>query len=283
MQAEIKGTPTMLQTLVLAAALNFGPAQSGLSLTNARVTFGGQFGPNRPDRRYLPGDLFFMVFDIDGLRADPQGRVEYAIGMIVKDAAGKVVLDTSNAEPTASLIPLGASKLPARAYLVIGPEMKGRYTCTIIVTDRKTNESKNVEQDFEVLPPDFGIVGFHMAYDIEGNIQAPQAPFQGVPGQILVMHFETFGFTRDQTTKQPNIQVEVRIFDEAGRPTTEQPQPFAVKQGVKEDYPWVGWHLPLPLTRVGTFTVEVKATDVLSSKVYKMAFKVKVTMPDVKG
>jgi hypothetical protein len=273
----------MLQTLVLAAALNFGPAQGGLALTNARVTFGGQFGPNRPDRRYLPGDLFFMVFDIEGLRADPQGKVEYAIGMVVKDTAGKVVLDNTNAEPTASLIPLGASKLPARAYLIIGPEMKGRYTCTTIVTDRKTNESKKVEQEFEVLPADFAIVAFRMAYDMDGNIQAPQAPFQGVPGQILVMHFETFGFARDQATKQPNIQVEVRISDEAGRPTTDQPQLFVVKQGAKEEVPWIDWHLPLPLTRVGTFTVEVKATDVLSSKIYKMAFKIKVTLPDLKG
>lgn len=277
----------MLQTLVLAAALNFGPAQSGLNLTNVRVTLGGQFGPNRPNHRYFPGDLFFLVFDIDGLQADASGRVEYSIGMIVKDPAGKVVLDQSKADPNISLVPLGAHKLPARAYLGIGPAMKGTYNCTVIVTDRKTNETKTIDQSFEVVPLDFAIVAFRMTYDLEGNVGGIYAPLQGVPGQVLVIHFETVGFGRDTATRQPNHNVELRIFDESGKPTTEQPQVYVVKQGVregnKEDVPWVDWHLPLPLTRVGTFTVQVTATDAITHKNYKMAFKVKVESPDVKG
>jgi len=273
----------MLQTLVLAAALNFGPAQTGLSLTNVRVTFGGQFGPNRPHHRYLPGDLFYLVFDVQGLRADPQGRVEYSIGMLVKDSAGKVVLDKSKADPMIALLPFGASKMPARAYLGIGSEMRGTHTCTMIVTDRKTNESKTFEQNFEVLPMDFGIVGFRMTYEVEGNLEGPYAPFQSVCGQVPIVHFATVGFARDPATRQPNNTVEVRIFDESGKPTVEQPQPFVIKQGAREDAPGLDWHLPLPLTREGTFTVEIKAADTLTGKSYKMGFKVKVVLPDVKG
>jgi len=274
----------MLQTLVLAAALNLAPAQSGLSLSNVRVTLGGQFGPNRPDHRFLPGDLFYLVFDIDGLRSDPQGKVEFTIGMIVKDASGKVILDNSKTEPTSELVPFGSSKLPARAYLVVGPEMRGGYTCTMIVTDRKAGESKTIDQTFEVLPPDFGLVAFRMTYDPVGAVDGVMyAPFQGVPGQYLMMHLETIGFARDPRTKQPNNTVQVRIFDETGKPTTEQPQLYVVKEGQKEDNPWIDWKLPLPLTRVGTFTVELTATDTLTNKTYKMGFKVKVVAPDVKG
>jgi hypothetical protein len=268
----------MLSTLVLAAALNFGPAQSGLNLTNSRVTFGGQFGPNRPDHRYLPGDLFFMVFDIEGLRGDAQGRVNYAIGMVVTNSAGKEILN-NKPEPTEAVIPLGASKLPARAFLIV-PGVRGAYTCTMTVTDRKTNASKSVSENFEVIEPAFGIVGFRVTYDMEDTMPAP---LQGVTGQALVMHFGIINFMRDPVTHQPTNQIEVRIFDESGKPTTEQPQLFVVKQGVNEDKPMIELNIPLTLSREGNFTVELKATDALANKSYKMAFKVKVMQPDVKG
>src|SRR5579871_2034129 len=216
----------MLHTLVLAAALGMGPAQertglgsSGqLNLSNVRVTFGGQFGPTRPDARYLPGDVFFMVFDIEGLHADAQGKVQYTIGMSVADATGKVVFED---KPTSkeAVIPLGPAKWPAMANVIIGPDMKGTFTCSVTVTDRVTNESKKVDRSFEVGEPAFGIVAFRMTYDMEDSVPAP---LHGVPGQTLVMQFMTIGFARD-ASKNPNNQIEVRIFDSNGRATNEQP------------------------------------------------------------
>ena len=63
----------MLQTLALVAAMSFTPAQGGLSLSNERITFGGEFGPTRPDTKFLPGDIVFIAFDINNLKADAQG------------------------------------------------------------------------------------------------------------------------------------------------------------------------------------------------------------------
>jgi hypothetical protein len=265
--------------MVLAAAMSLTPAQSGLNLTNSRVTLGGMFGPNRPDTRYLPGDLFFMVFDIEGLQADPQGRVDYSMGMVVTHSSGKEILN-NKPEPTQALIPLGASRLPARVFLTIGFEMRGTYTCSVTVTDRKTNQTRKIDRNFEVLPLEFGIVAFRMSYDMEDNMPAP---LQGVTGQVLVMQFQTVGFTRDPMTGQPNNQLEVRILDESGRPTTQQPQLYVIKQNVNEDSRNLAWHIPMPLTRDGTFTVELKATDMVAGKSYKLTFKVKVTKPDEKG
>jgi hypothetical protein len=268
----------MFPTLVLAAAMAFGPAQerTGLSsnqlnLTNVRVTFGGQFGPTRPDTRYLPGDLFFMVFDIEGLRSDAQGKVQYSIGMIVTDSNGKISFE-NKPEARENVIPLGASKWPAMANVIIGPDMKGVYTCSVTVTDRVTNETKRIERNFEVGEPSFGIVAFRMTYDLDDSVPAP---LHGVPGQTLVMQFMTIGFARD-SMKQPNNQVEVRILDSTGRPTTEQPQTFFVNKGIKDDTPLIEWKLPLPLSRPGSFTVELKATDLISNKSYKMRFPVSV-------
>jgi hypothetical protein len=145
------------------------------------------------------------------------------------------------------------------------------------VTDRKSNISKSIAQNFEVIEPAYGIVAFRMSYDMEDTMPAP---LQGVTGQALAMHFGIINFTRDPATRQPNNQIEVRILDETGRPTTEQPQLFVVKQGVSEEKPIIELNLPLPLTREGVFTVELKATDALAAKSYKMTFKIKVAPPD---
>jgi hypothetical protein len=264
----------MLQTLVLAAAMSFGPAQGGLELSNARVTFGGEFGPTRPDTRFLPGDIFFLAFDIDGLTAGPDGKVEYFMGMTVVDGGGKVLFE-SKPEPQAMILPLGAAKLPARAFVHLGLDLKpGPCSCKVVVIDKTTNVSKSIDKNFEVVAPAFGIVCFHTSYDKEDNFPSPMT---GVAGQSMWMHFVTVSFGRDPQTKQPNNTVEMRVIDAAGRPTTQAPLAYVVKQGVKEDQNGIDWDLPLPLNRPGTYTVELKATDALTGKNYKMTFPVTVT------
>src|SRR5438093_7606915 len=105
----------MFPTLALAAALTLAPAQNpALDISNARVTFGGEFGPTRPDNRLLPGDIFFLAFDIDNLKLD-DGKVQFAIGMEVTDATGKTFFSQKPTEHDV-LLPLGGSKLPANAY-----------------------------------------------------------------------------------------------------------------------------------------------------------------------
>jgi hypothetical protein len=263
----------MLQMLALAAAMSFGPAQGGLELTNARITFGGEFGPTRPDNRYLPGDLFFMAFDIEGLHADAQGKVEYFMSMLVMHSSGKVLFENKPDAPQPMTLPLGATKLPARAYVLLGLDVKGACTCKVTVTDKATNMSRSIEKKFEVADPAFGIVCFRTSYDSEDTMPAPM---MGVAGQALFLHFLTVGFMRDATTKQPTVQVELRVYDSAGRPTNGQPLPFVTKEGVKADVSGIDWHLPLPLNRVGDFVVELKADDKLSGKSYKITFPIKV-------
>src|SRR5262249_53249488 len=63
----------MIGSLSLAAALALGPAQAGgLSITNIRTTY-GELGAVRTDTKYLPGDLFFVAFDVEGLTLSPDG------------------------------------------------------------------------------------------------------------------------------------------------------------------------------------------------------------------
>lgn len=263
----------MLQSLALLAALSFTPAQGGLSLTNDRITFGGVYGPTRPSNRFLPGDAFFLVFDIEGLRADSQGRVEYTMSMVVTDTqTSKIIFEDKPSERQA-LLPLGASKLPAYGTLLIGLDLRGKYSCKMTVTDKATNVGKSLEREFEVGQPGFGIVCFHTTYD--ENADQP-APMTGIAGQTIFMHFVTVGFTRNPSTKQPHNAIEMRVYDSAGKPTTEQPLVYEIKRDVKEDTQALEWHLPLPLNKAGDYTIELKAQDKLANKDYKIGFGVKV-------
>src|SRR5438876_1172045 len=102
----------MTATIALAAALAVSPGQAGgLALTNVRFTY-PQLGATRPDARFLPGDVVFISFDIEGLAITPDGGVAYSMSMEVLDKIGKVVLKYPEDRPALkveSVLPLGGS------------------------------------------------------------------------------------------------------------------------------------------------------------------------------
>src|SRR6266581_8528787 len=148
----------MLHTMALVAAMSFGPAQNGFELTNVRLTFGGEFGPTRPDNRYLPGDLFYMAFNMEGLKPDSQNKVSYVMGMVVtEDATQKVIFESKPTEQPI-ILPLGAKRLPGRGFMLVGIDLKGAYTCRLTVSDKGTAVTKMIEKKFVVLDSTFGIV-----------------------------------------------------------------------------------------------------------------------------
>ena len=273
----------MLQTLALAAALSLAPAQnSPLALTNDRVTFGGEHGPARPNTKYLPGDIFLLAFDIENLVATPNQTVKYSIGMVVSDANGREVIGPDGKPLYSSppgeqevRLPLGGTKLPANAYVLIQPNQSpGTLVCTVSVTDKMTNATKTLSKQFEVLPAAFGTVGLFLSYDSEGK--AP-APLLGRAGQGLWLNFGVIGIGRDPQTKQTNVVAEMRVFDQAGKPTQEQPYTYFIDpKMVSEKDLGVYFRIGLPLNRAGQFTVELKTECKVTGKTYKMSFPITV-------
>jgi hypothetical protein len=265
----------MFSTLALAAALSLAPAQNPtLDLTNARVTFGGEFGPTRPNNQLLPGDVFFLAFDIDNLQPDPVGKVQYTMGMEVTDASGKSIYkqDPTNMEQT---LPLGGSKLPARAYAIIGlDQAKGSYTCKVSVIDKVTNAGKVVEKSFEVGAAQFAAVGLFTSSDADGALPAPLG---GVAGQPLWIHFAVVNFGRDAQTKQPNVVTEIRVVDQNKKPTTAQPLVYVTAKTKVDTDRHIPHSIPMPLNRAGVFVIEITTICKVSGKKYEMSFPITVT------
>src|SRR5262249_34189696 len=147
----------MLGTLVLATAMSLAPNDAGqLKLANERVCY-GYLGPTREDTKFLPGDIFFVAFDIDGLSVGDDGSVLYSMGMEVLNSKGGPEYKRDPV-PLASNNTLGGKSMPAFMAAEIGTDTSpGKYTLKVTVNDRRANTTAELSREFEVLPAGFGL------------------------------------------------------------------------------------------------------------------------------
>jgi len=256
-------------TLALWAALGSAPSQSAeLSLKNVRATY-GFLGAERHDDKVLPGDAYFLAFDIEGVQVDAEGRVQYSMGMEVTDSRNKVFYARDPSDLVAYNA-LGGNRLEGITYLDVGFDMPaGEYTVKVTVTDRTSKAKQAFQRKFEVLPKSFGLAHFMTSYDGGGQIPAPPV---GVVGQILFVNFSVIGFDRESVKKQPDVRLQMRILDENGQPTLRKPFIGNTSQSeISERSIAVPMNFTVPLNRSGKFTIEVQAEDRISKKTAKLA------------
>jgi hypothetical protein len=254
----------MLATLAFLSALSALPAQEGqLRLTNERPTYGIMGAPRPATDKYLPGDAYFLTFDIENLKVDDTGKVIYTMSMELLDSKNKPQFksEPQKLEMTSSL---GGNRVPAFAHAILSTDTaEGEYTLHLTVEDRATQKKAELTRKFDVVKKDFGLVRVNTSYDGEGRLPAPAV---AVAGQSLWVNFAAVGYDRDKKTKQPDIAVEMRVLDENGKPTVEKPFPGSVSDNVPENWSLVPMQFMLTLNRPGKFTVELKATDKVANK-----------------
>ncbi|MCE9532019.1 MAG: hypothetical protein K8T89_12970 [Planctomycetes bacterium] len=265
----------MINSMALVAAMSFFPGQGALTLNNARITY-GELGAVRTDSKFLPGDIFFVAFDIDGIKVDDTGRLKYSMGMEVVNKDNLPIFKQAPLDRE-DFLPLGGTKLPARAFITIGPEQApGTYTCKVTVVDQASKSTQTLIQKFDVLPKSFGLVQVYTTSDGKGEIPAPPV---GVPGQAVFVRFAPIGFARDPKTKQPNLDVEMAILTKEGTPALAKPSVLTIDKGVGEDETIIPLRFFLPMNRAGDFVVELKATDKVANKTTKVQIPIKVVAP----
>jgi hypothetical protein len=263
----------MLTTFALLAALStpIGHA-GGLTISNVRQTW-YLLGPTRTDDKVIPGDSYHIAFDIDGIKAAGNGKVQYAMGLEVINSSGKVEFG-SQPTPKEVYNALGGSTVPAYANVDIGlNQAPGQYTLKVTVVDTKTNAKETLTRQFEVLKKDFGLVRLFTTADGD---KVPCGPI-GIPGQSLYVHFFAVGFELNQM-KQPDLSIEMKIMDESGKVTLEEPFKEAVKPPAGQSGALVAIPLifTLHLNRPGKFTAEFMATDKVSKKTAKLSLPILV-------
>jgi hypothetical protein len=264
----------MWTTVALVAALSLAPQQAGpLNLTHVRTTYGVP-GVSRTDTKLLPGDQLFIAFDIDGITMDANGRVLYSMSTELTDSKGKPLFKQEPRDQEI-IAALGGKSIPAYVQLDIGLDQSpGDYTFKVTVTDRASKRSGTLSRNFTVLPATFGLVRLTTTADAEGRV--PTAVFE--TGGALWVNVGVVGFGRKPGTNDPDMNVELRVLDESGKPT--MAKPFTGQINEKAKVPPSARFMPVQflatLNRPGKFTVELKATCVVCEKTVSLAFPITV-------
>ncbi len=273
----------MWATLALTTALNLAPAQGGLELKNVHLAY-GPLGQERKDAAVLPGDILWVVFDIEGMQPDAKDIIKYSMGTKLTDKNDKLIFE-KEPEPLEAFNPLGGTHVPASANVQVGLDTApGDYVFTVTVTDLNAKKTQSLSQKFQVVPPRFGMVrvGFHYPYPQRDSV-LPPAPPQGVAGQLYVLSFTLVGWDFDEKTKNPDLLAEVQITDEAtGKSTLNQPIQGKV-QNILDEFKKlkvIPMDFPLNLNRPGKFKLTFTATDKVSGK--KVESSLNLTVVEMK-
>jgi hypothetical protein len=257
--------------------LGAGPA-AALEVKDIRSTY-GPFGGVRPGNKFLPGDVLWLAFQVEGLAMDADsGLVKYKLTLEVFDSKDKPVFNAKPIEHQLWLS-LGKSVLAERSQVVIGPDQApGKYTVRMTITDKGGGKekgggpSKGFTYEFEVLPADFGLI--HAL-----------SPSVAVTTQEFTALCKLVGMSRD-AKQVPNVEVRLVVKDENGKPTL--PKPFITN--IKDIRPdkelgadfdirkekTIPMPFPLFLNRAGRYTIEIEAVDLLSKKSAKVSFPLQV-------
>ena len=261
--------------MVLGAVLAAAPEETGkLTFNNVRDTH-GLMGPKRLTDKILPGDEFYLCFDVEGVTIGADGKVHYSVAVEVADPKGKMLLkqEPKNLDAPASL---GGKRIPAFVHLNVGLQSQpGAYTVNVTVVDLPTKHSQALKRTVEVLPKGFGIVRVKATSDSEG--QTPVSVLGA--GEGLWLTVGAVGFARGGADKQPDLSFEMRVLDEDGKPVPGKPVAVQVNKDVPADAVLVPARFFLSLNRSGKFTVELTAADKVGAKTTQLKLPLVVAEP----
>jgi hypothetical protein len=264
----------MMTALACLLTLGLAPAQEGkLEIVNPRATY-GYLGALRPKegKGILPGDVLHFRFDVKNMKLDSNGRASYSLLVEVFDAKGHQIFRLGPHNATAQCY-LGGDTLPCSAHLDIPLTTKpGVHTLKVTVHDRSADKTVGFEYKGLVRPADFGIVQVGTFADREGKV--PKAPV-GVLGSSVFINFAAVGFVRDKTSKQPDIDVSLRVLDAEGKPTMPKPLTGRADRDIPEGLAIVPMQFGLTLNRAGHYTIELSATDRHSGKSARVTFPIR--------
>jgi hypothetical protein len=251
----------MLASLTLAAALSLTPAQTGgLEFKHVRPTY-APLSHARKDSKILPGEVFYVAFDITGLKVQDDGLIRYSMGMELLNAKGESQFK-SKPQELQVVNSLGGNSLPAFARAVAGIDTPpGEYTMKVTVKDLLGKTEKTLTHKFEILKPEFGFVRIGLMY--ENGLPAPPL---AVAGQKMFLNFAPSHFTVDEKKGTADVDIELSILDEAGKPTLPKPSTGKITK-VPEKFNGVyPQQTILDLNRPGKFKLVIKATDKMAKK-----------------
>ncbi len=251
--------------LVLAGLLACVPSSAqALELKNIRPAY-GFLGATRHDMKFLPGDVLFVTYEIDGLKVDAKNKVNFVTLVEVFDAANKTIF--SKETPNVVVAELGGGRIPGDLHVTMGVDRTpGQYKARLTVYDVQSKDKKFFVVPFELLGRGFGLVAVH-------------APAVAFPAQPYMLQYAIVELGLD-ANKKPQAKLETKILDEAGKPVsppsvTNFPADLTDNIDLKKAN-FIPIDYPIFPTRPGRFTVEITLTDAIAQKTATLRYPLNV-------
>ena len=249
-----------LLILALAPAPTFA-----LEFKNVRPSY-GPLGATRNDNKFLPGDLLYISYEIEGLKVDPKTKKAAYVTLLEVFSSTKEKI-FSKESPNEMAPQLGGDRIPGDLHLIMGHDKPaGQYLLRMTIQDRVGGETKSFTHAFELLNPGFGIIA----------IQAPAIAF---PGQPYIAQLAIIDFTLD-ANKSPKGSITMKVTDEAGKEVSSLPAnkfPEDLTEGIdlKKDNV-LPMHFPIFPNRPGRFNIEFTAIDAIGNHAATVRYPLQV-------
>jgi hypothetical protein len=247
-----------LSIIALALAALLSGEAASVELKNLRMAH-GDFGITRTDKKFLPGDVLFLTYDVDGLGVADKGTLSFETVLEIFDGNKKLVR-SKNYPPTEIIPPLGGNRIPAKLTLNMGVDQKpGDYIVKVTVTDRVGKKSAEFSHRIELLPEGFGAV-------------LVQAPAIGYIGSTYPIMFSLVHSPLDKKTKLPSIDVTMRVFEEGGKTELSKPVTTNLPAILPDEFDpkTIPLNFGINLTRPGRFVAELEVNEKLGNHKLKM-------------
>lgn len=253
--------------LFVVTVLGVVPAwTTAVEVTNLR-SINGPLGAPRNQTKFLPGDVIYLVFDINDLQTDKNGLAQFQIKVEVFDPANKKVF--AQEQPPSSLHLLGGKKLPWYVFVLLEQTWApGKYQVKLTAVDREAKTSRTITHNFELLSPAFGLI-------------QPAAPGVAFVGQDFFVTFLVVGMKRD-SKKMPDVSFTLQMYDETNRPVFAKPLVSNIKDLHQEkvfdltEQAIVPIKYPFYPTREGRFIIEVEGFDQIGKQKSMLRFPLRI-------
>lgn len=169
-------------------------AEPAVEIRNFHLIY-GQFGPERPDAAYFPGERLCCRYDLHGCSADDEGRSEVEVTIQLIDAKGKVRAAFSNVVKSQSW---KNSKGYARVWSFhqFADDCRpGKYQFELAVEDKSSQREAKLAQEVVVKPIALAIVSPRFYHDARHEVPGP---LSGLVDQTIHASFDVVGEDRSQ-------------------------------------------------------------------------------------
>lgn len=246
--------------LVAAVLLWTSSLRAELKLVEVRPTY-GKLGSTRQSTKVLPGDDLHVEFVVSGVAKGPDGRADISLSAELLDSDGEAVARVPAASAK-NFLALGGNTFTSHMHFSLPLKFpEGKYKVKGVLTDVLGGGEIVAEQEFEVLPMDFGVVRLRLASDAKGT--------SSLGGNLTVnqdVYVVARGVGFERKGKRIHVVGNMIVKDSAGKPTTPAPISVGIDQEVDEDLEQLDFNWSMVVNRPGKFTVQIEMRDEISGK-----------------